>query len=141
MAVSKFRAHDPAGSGYTVIWNDAAVDPVLSAKAKGVLWYLLTRPEDWDVYEGDIVKHMKDGLRAVRSAVKELLAAAYMTRKRLFRENGQFDGWQYDVFHKPVGDKVKLVLGGNGPVRKETVEQLETLADLAAIESAECGKR
>lgn len=101
MSISKFNTHPPSG-GYTVIWNHAALNASLSAKAKGILWYLLTRPEDWDVYEKDIISNMKDGAKAVRSGIKELIKAGYVVRKRLFKDNGQFNGWQYDVFHFPV---------------------------------------
>lgn len=119
------------------MWNHAALDSGLSAKAKGILWYLLTRPEDWDVYENDIIAHMKEGQWSIRAGIKELLGAGYMTRERVFRANGQFDGWRYDVFHFPVS-RGFVVVDGGVPARSETEEQLKTLADLAAIERAEC---
>ena len=145
MAINRFNTHEPIKGGYTVIWNCGANDSSLSPKAKGILWYLLSKPPDWQVYEKDIVNNMKAGARAVRSGIKELLNAEYITRKRVFKENGQFDGWQYDVYHLPQGQKPQQVkakthiyptghhpepvVGSHGL----TGEQLEATHSLAAI--------
>ena len=64
--------------------------------------YLITKPPNWDVYEGDIINHMRDGRSSIRSGLKELIVAGYitMTRKRVSK-TGQFDGYDYDVYETP----------------------------------------
>ena len=54
-------------------------DPRLHWKAKGVLAYLLSKPNGWTVRVGDIVKRSQDGEHAVRSAIDELMEVGYAT--------------------------------------------------------------
>lgn len=142
MTVDRFTVYEPGHGGYTVIWNHAANNPELSAKAKGILWYLLTKKEDWHVYEADIVKHMKDGLKSIRSGIKELIKAEYIKRDRRFKDNGQFDGWEYSVFHLPKNQKPKAVKSKKSRENKYKVtaahgltgNQIEATVDLVAVE-------
>lgn len=73
-------------------------DNQLSFKAKGILSYLLSRPDDWKVYEVEIVKHAKDGRDSVRSGIKELVDCGYIERKKIRGEKGKFEGYEYLVY-------------------------------------------
>ena len=46
-------------------------DDRLSFKAKGILAYLLSKPDNWKVIVGNLVKYSKDGKSAVYAGLKE----------------------------------------------------------------------
>ncbi len=75
-------------------------DSKISWKAKGILAYLLSKPDGWITYLVDIEKQSTDGRDSVRAGVKELLEAGYLERKRV-REGGKFRGWEYSVYEYP----------------------------------------
>lgn len=75
-------------------------DKQLSWKAKGILVYLLSKPDDWVTYLTDIENQSTDGRDSVSSGVKELLAVGYLERKQV-REKGRFKGWEYSVYECP----------------------------------------
>lgn len=75
-------------------------DESLSWKAKGILAYLLSKPDGWVTYLTDIEKRAKDGRDSVSSGIKELLDAGYLKRTRV-REQGKFKGWEYSVYESP----------------------------------------
>jgi hypothetical protein len=79
-------------------------DNRISFKAKGILAYLLSRPNDWQVYEVEIVKHAKDGRESVRSGIKELIEAGYIERYMKRGEKGKFEGYEYLVYETPDRD-------------------------------------
>lgn len=74
----------------------------LSWKAKGILGYLLSKPDNWKTYVSDIEKKAKDGRDSVRSGLKELEANGYVRKVRVRDENGKFIGWEYEVFEIPT---------------------------------------
>lgn len=52
--------------------------PSLSLKAKGLMAYLLSLPDDWETHPTEIEKHSMDGITAIRAAFKELTDAKYI---------------------------------------------------------------
>ena len=84
--------------------NIGLQDASLSLKAKGLLAYMLTMPDDWDFYETELINHFPDGLSALREAVKELIERGYIDRKRIRNTNGTLGKsiWTlYDLPKKP----------------------------------------
>jgi len=77
----------------------------LSWKAKGILAYLLSKPNDWQVYITDLGNQSKDGIKSVRSGVKELIDYGYMIRGKKRGNKGRFNGWEYIVYEQPKGQK------------------------------------
>jgi hypothetical protein len=80
-------------------------DPTISFKAKGLMGYLLSRPDNWEVHLGDLVKRSTDGASAVQTAIVELEAAGYMTRKRVRGDHGQFFSYLVLVHEVPVPEE------------------------------------
>jgi hypothetical protein len=83
-------------------------DENLSWQAKGILCYLLGKPDGWKTRVADIVNRGKDGADAVRSALKELRKAGYVRLTRL-TEKGKVTEWKWEVsdapcFAKPDAD-------------------------------------
>ena len=75
-------------------------DNNISWKAKGILSYLLSKPDGWITYLVDIEKQSTDGRDSVSAGIKELEKTGYIKRKRI-REKGKFKGWEYHVYEYP----------------------------------------
>lgn len=69
--MATFRVFKESGSFVTVHKNFIH-DDNLTWKAKGILLYLLSRPDDWQVYESELQKHSADGRDSLKSGIKEL---------------------------------------------------------------------
>ena len=77
---------------YTVLLNDGLRDQRLSFKARGLMAYMLSMPDDWKFYTRELVKHSdKDGRDSVRVGLKELEDCGYLKRQKKRSESGQFD--------------------------------------------------
>ena len=55
-------------------------DKSISWKTKGILIYLLSKPNDWTAQLSDIIGHSTDGRDAIRSAINEAVKAGYIKR-------------------------------------------------------------
>lgn len=58
---------------FTIIDNAYLNDVRLSFKAKGIMTYLLSLPDDWVVHIDQIVVKSKDGIASFRSYIDELI--------------------------------------------------------------------
>jgi len=87
---------------YTVIDNTFLRDDRLSAQAKGIFAYILYLPEDWCIYQSELVKHFSNGKDSIRSAIKELESFGYISKEHIKDEHGKFIGWQYTVNEIPI---------------------------------------
>lgn len=96
-----FRVQKDKENPYVMINKKYLSDPDLSMKAKGILTYLLSKPDDWKVYQKEIVKNTKEGRDAIRSGIKELEEAGYIIKVRLHKANGEFAGYEYFVYEIP----------------------------------------
>jgi len=76
-------------------------DSRLSWKAKGVLAYLLSKPDNWTIKVQDIEKRSIDGEKSVRSGLKELIEAGYAEIANAKDSQGRFLGKQYIVYEIP----------------------------------------
>ncbi len=93
-----------AENPYAQILRSALHDPHLSLKAKGLLAYILSLPDDWKLYLGELPHHFTDGRFAVRAALKELKNAEYIKAIQLRNEKGHFTGYEFIVFEDPLND-------------------------------------
>jgi hypothetical protein len=73
-------------------------DPTISFKAKGMLTYLLLKPDGWTIQVGDLVKRATDGESSVRSGLHELEEAGYLICVQGTDDQGRFAGYSYEVF-------------------------------------------
>lgn len=76
-------------------------DPRLSWKAKGILAYLMGRPNDWEVQVQDLTKRSTGGRDSIYSALKELRAAGYAKLKTI-RSKGQFVSREWIIRDTPL---------------------------------------
>lgn len=89
---------------YTVMSNYHLRDKRLTLKAKGLLCYILSLPDDWDyTLDGLKAKH-PDGKTAIRSCLNNLEKAGYLRRRQTISSNGQFSKNEYLVYEKPISE-------------------------------------
>lgn len=97
-----FRKMKNKENPYVMIDRRLLNDTNLSWKAKGILAYLLSLPDDWKIYENELVKHSRDGKESLRSGIKELINAGYIERVQLRDEKGRMNGYEYRVYETPT---------------------------------------
>ncbi len=86
-------------------------NPKLSWKAKGLMAYLLSRPDDWRIMMADLEKRSTDGSTAIRSALIELRDAGYAQLDRARCEDGTLEGTFWNIYETPRplnGDESKV---------------------------------
>lgn len=82
---------------FTQIANKALRDPKITAKAKGILAYLLSHESGQKITTQYIIRAFKDGRDSIKSGIRELVEAGYVTRNKQRDENGRFIGYIYFV--------------------------------------------
>ena len=73
-------------------------DPSLSWKAKGLWAYCMSRPNDWEFHTSHLKTVSLDGRDSVLSTLRELIKAGYCKRTMITRENGQYQGVDYEIY-------------------------------------------
>ena len=87
---------------YTVMANHHLRDERLSLKSKGLLSLILSLPDDWRISIEGMTQFSSDGKDAIRSAIRELTDAGYITRAQTHSEAGTFSGYDYVVHETPA---------------------------------------
>lgn len=82
---------------FTTIDNAYLQNKKLSFKAKGIMTYILSLPDDWAIYIDQLIKTSKDGEGSFRSGLDELIKAGYIKRYPII-EKGQIVAWQTEVY-------------------------------------------
>lgn len=94
------RAKD---TNYVVMDKTFLNDTRLSWKAKGILAYMLSKPDDWTFYLDELIKHSTDGKSSFKSGFNELKKYGYVRMERKKREDGTFK-WEAVVCERPYTD-------------------------------------
>ena len=101
---------------YTVMSNYHLRDKNLSYKAKGLLSFMLSLPEDWDYSINGLVSISKEGVKAIRNILQELQRYGYLVIEKKQNEIGQFE-YEYLIYEQPDTQKGDVDLGD---VEKDT---------------------
>lgn len=118
-------------SQFFALSNDVVNDPRISFKAKGILAYLLSKPQDWKVLQGDIVKHGLDGRDSVRNGINELISAGYIKRRCIRGKDGRVVEWEYIVTEvpEPVEPESDEPEAGNPTLDNPTLQSTDRTKD------------
>ena len=81
-----FKIHK--NKNYTIMSNYHLQDKNLTLKAKGLLSYMLSLPEDWDYSLMGLSAICKEGIRAIRNIIQELEKYKY----------------NYEIYEKPYSE-------------------------------------
>lgn len=104
---------------FTIADNGFSVDPNLDWDAKGMLIYLLTKPDKWRINKGNLIRVVHGaGEKRIESILKKLETARYLIRWQSRNSKGQIiydceileSFWQYEdvrnaLIAKHSGDK------------------------------------
>ena len=82
-------------NGYTVSSNTYIEDKTLSCKAKGILLFILSKPDGWNFSAERIANCNKDGIEAIKSGLIELEEHSYLKRSPSKDDKGRIDGYDY----------------------------------------------
>lgn len=95
-------------------------DDNLSFEAKGILAYVLSKPDSWTIRKNDLIKRSKSGRTRIESALLELMAGGYLNWYQLRSEGGTFGEWVYDVYERPEfnPDAEKIMIEGQNRINK-----------------------
>ena len=103
---------------FTRISNETIDDARLSFKALGLLAYILSKPDHWNVSREHLATTHADGQASVRSALRELRTAGYIVVETVHAAPGQLAGRRMVVHDTPQTGGPP---SGRDPDRSETV--------------------
>ncbi len=95
---------------YTVMSNYHLQDKNLSFKAKGLLSFMLSLPDDWDYSINGLVSISKEGIKAVKSVLKELQDNGYLVIRKNRNKIGRYE-YEYLIYEQPDTQKGDMDLG------------------------------
>lgn len=128
-------------SPYTTIDNSVAEDSELSFRARGILVYLLAKPDGWAVRSEAIARDGKEGRDAVQTALRELGARGHYRIVR-YREGGPGGVWKTEtqVSHERVSEwAAEWTSNGGGPVTVKASLQVSPGTGFSGSGSADDG--
>jgi hypothetical protein len=85
---------------FTIMSNVAIEDGRLSWDALGLLTYLLSKPDSWEVSIRHLVSEKTAGVDKVRKMLRELVDAGYCKRKLVHERAGNF-AWKSTIYEEP----------------------------------------
>ena len=104
---------------YTIMSNHHLRNMDLSLKAKGLMSFMLSLPDDWDYSLKGLVSVVKENETAVKAALKELKNNGYLKIQKEKNEKGLFE-YIYDIYENPKR------LPNLGSEEIEETDELET---------------
>jgi hypothetical protein len=96
-----FRTVKSKDNPYVMIDRRPVDNPKLSFKAKGILTYLLSRPDGWEVNLVDLANRSTDGLASVKAGVQELQKAGHLRHLAMRNPAGQIISHLWEVYEIP----------------------------------------
>lgn len=97
MAVFKIEKN----KNYTIMSNYHLRDKNLSLKAKGLLSFMLSLPDDWDYSLNGLCAICKEQETAIKSTLKELKITGYLVIEKVRGDKGYFE-YVYNIYEQPV---------------------------------------
>lgn len=77
-------------------------DSRISWAAKGLLTYLIGKPDDWRIQITDLINRASNGRDSVMTIINELIEAGYMRREQERSDDGTMQPVSYTVFETPT---------------------------------------
>jgi hypothetical protein len=112
---------------FATIHNSVAQSNRLSLKAKGLYVYIQSKPDDWDFSAERISKEVKEGIRAVKSGLKELENVGLLKRIPKKEQNGKWAGYDYILFARFPEDRgIQNASVQNAPAENAPAENVST---------------
>lgn len=123
--VRVFRAVHDRDNPYFMTRRDTAQDKTLPYECLGLLNYVLSKPDDWEIMPGDLEREGCKKDRVYR-ILGELIKRRYIQRIGL-RKHGKFHSVVYNVYEQPYTEKPDTVKpdAGSSDATKPTPQNTE----------------
>jgi hypothetical protein len=107
---------------WTTVDRDVVNDKRLSFRARGVLVWLLDKPDTWEVRSNAIAGAGPEGRDAIRAAFQELEQFGYMKHRKVQHDDGRWvtETW---VYERPGTDSQASVVGNQASENRASVSQ------------------
>lgn len=112
-------------SNYTVMSNYHFKDKNLSLKAKGLLSFMLSLPDDWNYTIDGLVNICRENETAIKNTLNELKENEYLEIKKVQNEKGRFE-YIYNIYEKPQSKKPEVENPGVDNPKVDNQGQLNT---------------
>jgi hypothetical protein len=107
-----FRKAHNRENPYALIGKSVLRDQRLSAKAMGIICYLLGLPDNWEISITQLASNFSDGEKSIKSGIMELRLIGYIEKYQERTPNGLFSSAVMLVHEEPV--KVQMSHGSSG---------------------------
>jgi hypothetical protein len=112
-----FRTIKNRDNPFVQIHKELFENERMSWAAKGLMGYLLTKTDKWEVRIGDLLKHSTNKITALRKIIKELEQFGYMRRVKTRDSAGQFR-WITEVYEEPIDVSISEASTKSKPAAK-----------------------
>ena len=103
---------------FSIISNEVAKISNISARSKGLYYYLMTLPDDWRVYKEEIYKNFSDTRYALDKSWKELSGLGYIKMVRVKDGSGKITGSEFVVYESVHHNDEIAIDGKNHKMEK-----------------------
>ena len=94
---------------FTTLPNSLLQDASLSFEARGMLAFILSHPDDWEIQMSYIIKSSPAGRDKCYRIVKELEQAAYLRKQASRRADGTLGPTEYTAYDTPLPENPEVV--------------------------------
>jgi hypothetical protein len=136
--VSIVRSRKDREHPYVIINRNVFEDERLSWEARGVMGWLLAKPDDWKVRIDYLIRQGPGGRDRMYRIMAELRTYGYAVQTPRKNEQGQFAGWDITIYETPVTplpEKAEVV--NPLPEKPDTAEPDKAEPDTAEPDTAE----
>jgi hypothetical protein len=116
---------------YFVASNVPFNDTRLSWEARGVMGYLLSKPDQWHVRMTDLVNQGPAGIKVIRRVLAELRKYGYMSRECIKDDQGHFS-WVTTLYESP---ELNRPYSPNGNTVTEAPSELDIVSTESSTEN------
>ena len=109
-----YRSEHNSSNHFFILTRESMQDARLSFEARGVLAYLLSKPDDWILMPDDLARQGDIGKNKTYRIIKELMDYGYITRTMHRNEKKQIIRVDYQVFEKPLPQNQEVGLQETG---------------------------
>ena len=106
-------------NNFSIISNKLIEDCNLSAGAKGVACYLLSKSEDWQFYMSDIQEHFNDTKGKIQKYIKELEDIGFLKRVRVKDKFGRFLKMDYIFNNDYITQNLKITNSDKNEIQQK----------------------
>lgn len=104
-----FRVAKNRDNPYVMLNKLFLEHPKLSFRAKGILAYLLSKPDHWKLAVSDLMNHGKEGRDAIYAALKNLIENGFLQHV-CYRHKGKISHYEYIVYEQPLATPIETTV-------------------------------